>query len=140
MEISIYFYKLLYIFQAVCPPVIRSTNLYIERQVLSNQYCYLLLSWMRWNFLFISINFSTCFRRFLRPSSGAQTVHTASGIVKPIPLPAFIVDEMEISIYFYKLLYIFQAVSPPVIRSTKLYIERQVLSNQYCYLLLSWMR
>jgi hypothetical protein len=44
------------------------------------------------------------------------------------------------SIYLYKLLYIFQAVPPPIIRSTKLYIQRQVLSNQYCYLLLSWMR
>jgi hypothetical protein len=36
------------------------------------------------------------------------------------------------SIYFYKLLYIFQAVPPPIIRSTKLYIQRQVLSNQHC--------
>ena len=44
------------------------------------------------------------------------------------------------SIHFYKLLYIFQAVPPPIIRSTKLYIQRQVLSNQYCCLLLSWMR
>jgi hypothetical protein len=33
------------------------------------------------------------------------------------------------SIYFYKLLYKFQAVSPPIIRSTKLYTQRQVLSN-----------
>jgi hypothetical protein len=32
-------------------------------------------------------------------------------------------------IYFYKLLYMFQAVSPPIIRSTKLYIQRQVLSS-----------
>jgi len=39
------------------------------------------------------------------------------------------------SIYFCKLLYMFQTVSPPIIRSTKLYIQRQVLSNQYCYLL-----
>jgi len=46
---SIYFYKLLYMFQAVPPPIIRSTKLYIQRQVLSNQYCCLLLSWMRWN-------------------------------------------------------------------------------------------
>ena len=46
---SIYFYKLLYMFQAVTPPIIRSTKLYIQRQVLSNQYCCLLLSWMRWN-------------------------------------------------------------------------------------------
>jgi hypothetical protein len=44
------------------------------------------------------------------------------------------------SIYFYKLLYMFQAVSPPIVRSIKLYIRRQVLSNQYCCLLLSWMR
>ena len=46
---SIYFYKFLYMFQAVPPPIIRSTKLYIQRQVLSNQYCCLLLSWMRWN-------------------------------------------------------------------------------------------
>jgi len=32
----------------------------------------------------------------------------------------------------------FQAVSPPIIRSTKLYIQRQVLSNQYCCLLLQY--
>ena len=44
-----YFYKLLYMFQAVPPPIIRSTKLYIQRQVLSNQYCCLLLSWMTWN-------------------------------------------------------------------------------------------
>jgi hypothetical protein len=37
-------------------------------------------------------------------------------------------------IYFYKLLYTFQAVPPPIVRSIKLYIQRQVLSNQYCCL------
>jgi hypothetical protein len=41
------------------------------------------------------------------------------------------------SIYLYKLLFIFQAVPPPIIRSTKLYIQRQVLLSQYCCLLLS---
>jgi hypothetical protein len=46
---SIYFYKLLYVFQAVLPLIIRSIELYIQRQVLPNQYCCLLLSWMRWN-------------------------------------------------------------------------------------------
>jgi len=46
---SIYFYKLLYMFQAVPPPIIRRTKLYVQCQVLSNQYCCLLLSWMRWN-------------------------------------------------------------------------------------------
>ena len=48
---SIYFYKLLYMFQAVPPPIIRSTELYIQRQVLSKQYCCLLLPWMRWNYV-----------------------------------------------------------------------------------------
>jgi hypothetical protein len=41
------------------------------------------------------------------------------------------------SIYFYKLLYMFQAVPPPIIRSTKLYIQPQVwqyltLYVQFC--------
>jgi hypothetical protein len=45
----------------------------------------------------------------------------------------------SLSIYFYKLLYMFQAVPLPTIASTKLYIQRQVLSKQYCCLLLSWM-
>jgi hypothetical protein len=53
---SIYLYKLLYMFQVIPPPIIRSTKLYIERQVLSKHYCWLLLSWMRWN-LDISIGF-----------------------------------------------------------------------------------
>jgi hypothetical protein len=72
-----------------------------------------------------------------------KTVHTASGIVKPILLPAAIVDEMERSsvsftiaagnnqqdatfsrsIYFFELLYMFQAIPPPIIKSTKLYIR-----------------
>jgi hypothetical protein len=68
-----------------------------------------------------------------------KTVHTASGTVEPILLPAAIVNEMELR-YFYKLLYTFQAVPPPIIRSTKLHVRRQVLSNQYCCLLLSWIR
>ena len=46
---SAYFSKLLYMFQAVPPPIIRRTKLYTQRPVLSNQYCCLLLSWMRWN-------------------------------------------------------------------------------------------
>jgi hypothetical protein len=36
------------------------------------------------------------------------------------------------SVYFRKLLYMFRAVPPPIIRSTELYIWCQVLSNQYC--------
>jgi hypothetical protein len=30
-------------------------------------------------------------------------------------------------IYFHKLFYMFQAVPPPISRSTKLYVQRQVL-------------
>jgi hypothetical protein len=48
LDLFIFFDKLLYMFQAVPQPIIRSTKLYIQRQVLSNQYCCLLLSWMRW--------------------------------------------------------------------------------------------
>jgi hypothetical protein len=50
-SMCIYLYKLLYMFQAVPLPIIRSTKLYIQRQVLSKQYCCLLMSWMRWNCL-----------------------------------------------------------------------------------------
>jgi hypothetical protein len=60
---SIYFYKLLYMFQAVPPPIFRITKLYIQRQVLSNHtaaYCY--CGWDR----------TACFWRFLRQSSEAQ--------------------------------------------------------------------
>ena len=46
---SIFFYKLLHMFQAVPPPIMRSTKLYIQREALSNQYCCLLLPWMGWN-------------------------------------------------------------------------------------------
>jgi hypothetical protein len=96
--------------------------------------------------LFISINCSTCFRRFLRPSSGAQNCRYSVRYCQTNT--AAIVDEMELlvislqynqqdatfsrSVYFYKLLYMFQMVPPPIIRSTKLYIQHQVLSNQYC--------
>jgi hypothetical protein len=46
--------------------------------------------------LFISINCSTCFRQFSAHHGEQKTVHTASGIVKPILLPAAIVAEMEL--------------------------------------------
>jgi hypothetical protein len=53
---SIYFYKLLFLFQAVPPPIISSTKLYTQRQVLSKQYCCLLLSWRRWNSVPVSFS------------------------------------------------------------------------------------
>jgi hypothetical protein len=45
---SVYLHKLLYMFQTVPLPIIMSTKLYIQHQLLSNQYCCPLLSWMRW--------------------------------------------------------------------------------------------
>jgi hypothetical protein len=46
--------------------------------------------------LFISINCSACFRRFLRPSSGAQNCTYSVRYCQTILLPAAIVDEMEL--------------------------------------------
>jgi len=65
---SIYFYKLFYMFQEVSSPINRSTKLYIQSQVLSKQYCCLLLSWMRWGH-----------------SSISSTIAAGSGIVLTIP-------------------------------------------------------
>ena len=101
--------------------------------------------------LIISINFSTYFSRFLRPSSGAQNctysvrycqTNTAACCYRGWDGTQYNQQDAKFSrsIYFYKLLYMFQAVPPPIIRSTKLYIQHQVLSKQYCCLLLSWMR
>ena len=46
----IYFYKLLYMFRVVPPPIIRSTYNCIYRiWYLSSRYCYLSLSWRSWN-------------------------------------------------------------------------------------------
>jgi hypothetical protein len=46
--------------------------------------------------LFISIKHSTCFRQFLHPSSGAQTVHTASGICQNLLQPAAVMVGISI--------------------------------------------
>jgi hypothetical protein len=48
--------------------------------------------------LFISTNCSTCFRVFLRPSSGAQNCTYSVRYCQPIRLPAAIVAEMERSL------------------------------------------
>jgi hypothetical protein len=66
---SIYFYKLLYVFQAVPPPTIRSTKLYIQRKALSNQYYCLLLSWMRWNGV---RQYLTLYVQFCAPDNGRR--------------------------------------------------------------------
>jgi ribosomal protein S27E len=49
--------------------------------------------------LFISIKCSICFRRLLRPSSGAQTVHRAPGICQTLLLTAVIMVGMELQFH-----------------------------------------
>jgi hypothetical protein len=53
---------------------------------------------------------STCFRRFLRPSSGAHNCTYSFRYCQPILLPAATVEELEF--------HMFQAVPLPIIRST----------------------
>src|SRR5215475_4154452 len=78
-------------FQAVPPPIIRSTQLYIQRLVLSNKYCCYLLSWMRWKYVALHVSGGTSAH-----NQEHTTVHTASVIVKQILLLSAIMDEMEI--------------------------------------------
>jgi hypothetical protein len=52
--------------------------------------------------LFISIKCSACFRRFLCPSSGAETVHTASCNFQTLQLPDAIMVGMELQIILSK--------------------------------------
>jgi len=70
---TVYFiWKLLYVFRAVPPPIIRSAyNCIYSIWYLSHRYCYLPLSWKRWN----------CSAVPTHPSSGAHTtVSAASGV------------------------------------------------------------
>jgi len=50
---------------------------------------------------------STCFRRFLCPSSGAQKLYTQHRVY------------VKLACCYRPMLYMFQAVSPPIIRSSK---------------------
>ena len=65
-----------------------------------NQYCCKLVSWMRWNtlfFIYLFLKGSTCFRRFLRPSSGAHNCTHSFRYCQLILLQAGIMDEMELA-------------------------------------------
>ena len=54
--------------------------------------------------LFIFVKFSTCFRRFLRPSSGAQNwIYSIGFFVKPSLLHATVVEELERGIFLVKI-------------------------------------
>jgi len=47
---TVYFIcKLLYMFRVVSPPIIRSTNNYLQHLALVNRCCYLSLSWRSWD-------------------------------------------------------------------------------------------
>ena len=45
---------------------------------------------------------------------------------------------LHISLIYGKLLYMFRVVSPPIIRSTQLYLRHLVIVTYYCYLPLLW--
>ena len=62
---------------------------------------------------------STCFRRFLRPSSGAQNYTLHRVFVKLLMLPTACVSKLG-------LICMFQAIPPPIIRSSKLYTQHRV--------------
>ena len=57
--------------------------------------------------LFISVKCSTCFRRFLHPSSGAQNcIYSIGYFVKPLLLPATVVAGSSKGLTKYPMLYI----------------------------------
>jgi hypothetical protein len=136
------------------------TEVKIPRNVVISQFNTLFLSVnsLGQNFLFNSRNNKDAYRRhtnFITANAIAATCfgwtkQQSSGCIKKCEkkIMELMVTPLKCnqqnatfpqSIHFYKLLFMFQAVPPPIIRSTKLYIQRQVLSNQYCCLLLSWM-
>jgi hypothetical protein len=89
--------------------------------------------------VFISVKCPTCFRRFLRPSSGAQKLFIQHRvIVKPLLLPVAIVEELELDFYTFPsitnkmqrytiYLFLCNAVPPPITRNSKLYIQHWVI-------------
>ena len=100
---TVYFIcKLLYMFRAVSPPIIRSTN----NCIYSIWYwgtvvaiCRVNKCPRRCNYtqFILSVNCSTCFGWFLHPSSGAQiTVSTAPGTSQPLLLPVATVEELRL--------------------------------------------
>jgi hypothetical protein len=49
--------------------------------------------------LFISVKCCICFRRFLRPSSGAQNcIYVIGYLVEPSLLPAAVMEELELTV------------------------------------------
>jgi len=74
---TVYFiWKLLYMFRVVTPPIIRSANNCIYSiWYLSHRYCYLLLSWKRWNWFECAV---LCCRWHTPPTAQHNTL-------KPVP-------------------------------------------------------
>jgi len=56
----IYCCKMLYMFWAVFPSIIRSSKVHIRQRYMSNSCCYLLLLGMRWNSSPIAVGSSSC--------------------------------------------------------------------------------
>jgi hypothetical protein len=127
----------LYMFRTVPPSIIRSFSLYTQQCCMPYRFADSLRAGSGWNVISWACNlFLLYFYGLLNMS-----VYSWDQFQFIVSLKYSQQDAtFSGSIYFYKLLYMFQAVPPPIIRSTKLYIQRQILSKHNCCLLLSWMR
>jgi hypothetical protein len=84
--------------------------------------------------LFISVICSTCFRRFLRPSSGAQNfIYSIGYLVQHLLLRAIVVEEVELATCLRRFL-------RPSSGAQTVYTTSGTKSKLYCYLPLSWKR
>ena len=88
----------------------------------------------------ISVKFSTCFRRFLRPSSGAQnSIYSNGYFVKTLLLPTSVVEEVEPSLTKYPILYI-QFWAPDDGRRNRLkHVEHFTEINKLCNVASCWL-
>ena len=81
---------------------------------------------------------STCFRRFLCPSSGAQNFSHSIGCMSSLFAATASDGSKQERRNFLQyslllsMLYMFQVVSPPIIRSSKLYTQHRVYVKLAC--------
>ena len=90
--------------------------------------------------LFISVKYSTCFRQFLRPSSGAQKcVYSIRYCVKPLLLPATTVAGSSKDLTKYRMLYT-QFWAPDDGRRNRLkHVEHFTEINKLCNVASCWL-
>jgi len=99
------FLQMLYMFQAVPPPIFRSSKTVYTASGIVNQYNCWLLAWLRWNFVHRIAN--------IFPNYNQKMQHFLICV-------------------FLQMLYMFQAVPPPIFRSSKTVYIASGIVNQYC--------